>query len=126
MAYLLPQEVEVWYIIPSIRKELSKVLTKKYGLTFEKAGGSLGVSKAAVSQYLSKKRAKETKFCKATLKEISVSAKVISDDLSKGFHEIFRLLKISRINGDTCGICKKHNKEALMVCNHECHHDAKN
>ena len=55
--YSLPQEIEVWYIIPAIRKELAKVLTKKHRLTFEKAGVILGISKAAVSQYINKKRA---------------------------------------------------------------------
>ncbi|MEK6820210.1 MAG: transcriptional regulator, partial [Nanoarchaeota archaeon] len=55
--YSLPQEIEVWYLIPAIRKELARILTKKYKLTFEKTGGILGISKAAVSQYLNKKRA---------------------------------------------------------------------
>jgi len=34
--YLLPQEIEVWYIIPTVRKELAKQLTKKYELSYEK------------------------------------------------------------------------------------------
>lgn len=44
--YLLPQEIEVWYIIPAIRKELSKQLTSKYEFSYEKAGKALGISKA--------------------------------------------------------------------------------
>ena len=59
--YSLPQEIEVWYIIPAIRKELARLLTGSYGMTFEKAGELLGVSKAAVSQYLSNKRASKFK-----------------------------------------------------------------
>ena len=55
--YALPQEIEVWYIIPAIRKALAEQLVKKHKLTLEKTGNILGVSKAAVSQYLSKKRA---------------------------------------------------------------------
>ena len=125
MVYLLPQEIEVWYVIPSLRKELSKILTKKYGMTFEKAGNSLGVSKAAVSQYLSKKRGKQIKFSKATLKELQVSAKNIHDNPEKGFHEIFRLLKVSRANGDSCKVCEKFNKGAMHSCNHECRDDAR-
>ena len=59
--YLLPQEIEVWYIIPAIRKELAKLLTQKYELSYDKAGVILGVSKAAISQYLSNKRANKIK-----------------------------------------------------------------
>jgi len=53
--YSLPQEIEVWYIIPAIRKELARLLTKENNLSYEKVGGYLGISKAAVSQYLSNK-----------------------------------------------------------------------
>jgi len=60
--YNLPQEIEVWYIIPAIRRKLAKILTEEYGLTQEKAANILGVSKAAVCQYLSKKRAMNVKF----------------------------------------------------------------
>ena len=52
MVYMLPQEVEVWYIIPAVRKEMAKLLTKEYGFSYERAGRALGISKAAVSQYL--------------------------------------------------------------------------
>ena len=34
--YLLPQEIEVWYVIPAIRKELSKQLTQNYKMSYEK------------------------------------------------------------------------------------------
>lgn len=43
--YNLPQEIEVWYIIPAIRREFARVLTEKYNLTYEKTGEILGVSK---------------------------------------------------------------------------------
>ena len=39
--YLLPQEIEVWYIIPALRKELAKQLTKKHEMSYEKAGNIL-------------------------------------------------------------------------------------
>jgi predicted transcriptional regulator len=74
--YLLPQEVEVWYIIPAVRKELAKLLTNKYGLSYEKAGKILGISKAAVSQYISDKRANKVKLTPETKKEAEKSAKI--------------------------------------------------
>src|SRR3989338_8542440 len=93
--YSLPQEIEVWYIIPAIRKEFSRVLTQKHKLTFEKAGAILGISKAAISQYLGKKRASNIKLA---------------------VKEIMRILKLMKINGCSCGVCKKFNNGILIQC----------
>jgi len=46
----------VWYILPLIRKEFAKSLIKDRGLTQRKAAEKLGITEAAVSQYVSKKR----------------------------------------------------------------------
>ena len=92
--YSLPQEIEVWYIIPSIRKEFSKVLVKKHKLTLEKAGNILGVSKAAVSQYLKKKRARLVKIPSNIRKEIEISADKLVKNEDKALEEIENLLTI--------------------------------
>jgi uncharacterized protein len=55
--YSLPQEIEVWYVIPAVRRELARILTSKHGLSYEKTGNVLGISKAAISQYQKNKRA---------------------------------------------------------------------
>ena len=89
--YLLPQEIEVWYIIPAIRKELAKLLTGKYKLSYEKAGMILGISKAAVSQYLSNKRANKIKLNLETKKEVAQSAKIIVKNPKLALGEIQRL-----------------------------------
>jgi len=46
--YMLPQEIEVWYIIPALRKELSKQLVRKYKFSYEKTGKILGITKASI------------------------------------------------------------------------------
>ncbi len=114
--YYLPQEVEVWYIIPTIRRELSKVLVKTHGMTLQKAGEAIGVSKAAVSQYISKKRGKSIVLPKIVLEEIKISAKKISDKKTDAFHEIMRLIKVCKTNGVACFACKKFNKGILDRC----------
>ena len=68
--YLLPQEIEVWYIIPKIRRELASLLVKKHKLSYEKAGEVLGVTKSAVSQYLSNKRANKIELSAQIKKEL--------------------------------------------------------
>lgn len=114
--YLLPQEIEVWYIIPTIRRELSRLLTKRYKLTFEKTGEILGISKAAVSQYLGNKRAGKIKFTPEIKKEIEKSAKLISENKNLAVKEIMKILKIMKVKGCACGVCKKFNKGILGQC----------
>ena len=113
---LLPQEIEVWYIIPAIRKELSKVLVKKHELTLEKAGGILGISKAAVSQYLSNKRANKLKLPELIKKEIEKSATIIVKDNSKALNEIERILRLMRLKKCSCSVCKKFNPDIVKMC----------
>lgn len=114
--YSLPQEIEVWYIIPAIRKELSKVLVKKHKLSYEKTGGILGISKAAVSQYLSNKRANKFKLPENIKSEIAKSAKVIIENNSKAVIEIEKILKIIRTKRCSCELCKKYNPEIIKFC----------
>jgi len=61
-------EYAVWHILPLIRKEFAKSLIKDHGLTQRKAAEILGINESAVSQYLSKKRAK-TKTLNADIKK---------------------------------------------------------
>ena len=117
--YLLPQEIEVWYIIPAVRKELAKLLTGKYELSYDKAGVILGISKAAVSQYLSNKRANKIKLNLDTKKEIALSAKAIVENQKLAVSEIQRILKFMKANKCSCDVCKKYNKEVLGYCNCE-------
>ena len=115
--YLLPQEIEVWYIIPAIRREMSKVFVKQYGFTLEKAGGFLGITKAAVSQYLNKKRAGKVKLPEEIKKEIVKSAETIVKDEKMAVKEIMRILKLMKDRGCSCGVCKKFNKGVIKQCN---------
>jgi len=117
--YLLPQEIEVWYIIPKIRKELASLFVKEYKLSYEKAGDILGISKAAVSQYLSNKRANKIKLSTEMNNEIKKSAKLIIDKESNGLKEIERLLNIMKVSKCACDVCKQYNKDVLKYCNCE-------
>lgn len=114
--YNLPQEIEVWYIIPYLRKELSRILTKQYEMSMEEAGEILGVSKAAVSQYLSGKRATRIKLPGKVKDEIKKSAEIISLDKKRAVKEMQRLLKLIRCNKFSCNLCKKYNKGILSIC----------
>ena len=115
--YSLPQEIEVWYIIPAIRKELAKQLTSEHGLSYEKAGKLLGISKSAVSQYISNKRANNIKISDEIKKEVSKSAKIIIEQPKRTILEIQRILKYMKATNSSCDVCKKYNKGVLEYCN---------
>ena len=115
--YILPQEIEVWYIIPAIRKEFAKVLVKKYKLSYEKAGNLLGISKAAVSQYLSNKRANKIKLNENIKNEIAKSAKIIISSPNLTVTKIEEILRMMKEKKCSCNVCKKFNKDILKYCN---------
>jgi predicted transcriptional regulator len=114
--YNLPQEIEVWYIIPTIRKEFARILTKKYKLTFDKVGRILGVSKSAVSQYLKKKRACLIKIPKGIKKEIGISAGKIVKNENLAVKEIMSILSLMKKKGCSCSVCRKYNRGILKRC----------
>ncbi len=114
--YSLPQEIEVWYIIPAVRREFSRVLVKKHKLTMEKAGELLGVSKAAVSQYLKGKRASEFKLCPECKKAIQESAKIMIRNPNLAVREIMKILDMIKRKKGSCKVCKKYNKGIVKQC----------
>ena len=91
-----PCEYIVWYGLPIIRKEIVKVLKNKYGLNQKETAEKLGISYAAVSQYLSGKRGKKMEIKDADiLKEIEISAeKIIRSEKNNVVTEICRLCNI--------------------------------
>ncbi len=115
--YKLPQEIEVWYIIPRLRKELAKEFISKYKLSYEKAGNILGISKAAISQYLSNKRANKIKLSKEIIVEVKKSAEVMIQNPHTAIKEMERLLAIMRQKRCSCDVCKHYNKDVLKYCN---------
>ena len=78
---LLPQEIEVWYIIPAIRRELTQELLN-LGLNQKQIAERLDVTPSAVSQYIKNKRASKIKFDDKIKKEIKQAAKKIAENKS--------------------------------------------
>ena len=115
--FKLHQEIEVWYIIPAVRKELAKLLVSKHGLSYEKTGNILGISKAAVSQYISNKRANKIMLSPKVFEEIEKSAEVLYENPKMAVHEIQKILRFIKTERVTCTVCKQYNREVLEYCN---------
>ena len=111
----MPQEIEVWYIIPAIRRELAKSMIE-LGLTQKQVAKRMGITEAAVSQYLSSKRAKEVVFSNAVLDEIRKSAKKITEDKSTIVPEMMRLTKLTGVMQVMCGLHKKQDASLPKGC----------
>ena len=69
MKHGILQEIEIWYIIPSIRREFAVIMSKK-GLSQKDISKKLGITEPAISQYIKQKRAVGLKFDAKTKKEI--------------------------------------------------------
>jgi len=117
--YSLPQEIEVWYILPAIRRGMAEAFVRNHNMSYEKAGNILGISKAAVSQYLSNKRATKVKLKEDVKREIDKSAEIASKNPKKAIKEIQRILKYMRDKKYACEICKKYNPQIKGVCEGE-------
>jgi len=98
-----PQEIEVWYILPAIRKELVVALKEK-GKAQKEIARLLNITEAAVSQYVSEKRAKEITF-PAEVKDFIRKAALEITDSTSAFHQIQKIsehIKHSKV------LCKLH------------------
>lgn len=108
MTYM-PQEIEVWYVIPAIRKELAKAMKKK-GLKQQEIATNLGLTVPAVSQYITGKRGKDVDFGKKIIQEIQVSSENIIENRRVMVSEIQRICTLVKKEGLLCKIAKKYHE----------------
>jgi len=84
----------MWNGLPVIRKQIAEIMIKDFGLSQKETAEKLGITPAAVCQYLSKKRGRINISNDKILDEIKLSAKRIIDN---GDEEVIP---------ETCRICK--------------------
>ena len=102
----IPCELIVWYVLPSIRRELARELVDKHNFSQAEVARRFGVTDAAISQYLKAKR--------GTSKEIENSGKY--EDFRKGVEvAAVRMVNGSDIVIETCRICEMVKKSGMMA-----------
>jgi hypothetical protein len=116
MTRVMPQEVEVWYLIPALRRELAKIFIGDYGLSQKKAAEILGITGAGVSQYLSSKRGSEVKFSKDEMEKIKKVAKKIISDEKEVMKKIYGLSVSLRGSKAICNIHMSQDKAVEDGC----------
>jgi|GEM_PF-2708974 len=112
--FILPQAIELYYLIPFLRKQLAIALMKK-GLKQKEVARLLSLTPSAISQYLSGKRAANKIEVLAGAIEKSaekIKSKVgkVGKDEDYAHKELLRLVKIAERKGIMCELCKAHNK----------------
>ena len=101
-----PCEIMVQKVLPSIRAELVRVMMFEYGCSQNEVADILGLSRAAVSQYVSLKRGAGVGFSEATNKE-----------LSKFASELINGLTIKEKTKGMCRVCKLVQKSGWLYKN---------
>ncbi len=100
----IPCEIVVWYVLPMIRREVSKELVFTYGMSQAEVARRFGVTDAAISQYLKKKRGgnsmvDDSPLYPGFLEEVKVSARRISEEDGDFYTEMCRLCGVVKASG---------------------------
>ncbi len=96
-----PQEVEVHYILPALRKALAVELKNK-GMSQKEIAKLLHVTEPAVSQYTKGKRAGTLAFSEEVQTAISEAA-TAQLNVMRTTQKLLKVIKNERV---TCGVCK--------------------
>jgi predicted transcriptional regulator len=111
---MFSQEIETYYLIPAIRREIAKIMIKK-GQTQQEVALKLKLTKSAVSQYVSGKRGKKFVLSKGTVEECCAQIlngvhylRAIQDLLIKlkSNKEICKIYAQNSVRPEDCEVCK--------------------
>jgi len=99
-------EYMMWNGLPVIRKEIAESMINDFGLSQKETARRLGITPAAVCQYVSRKRGRINIVDELILKEIKTSAQSIIDN---GGGSVIL---------ETCRICKilRRTPEFALFC----------
>lgn len=95
-----PQEIEAWYVIPSIRRRFVELMVKK-GLSQKETARKLGLTDSAVSQYMSGKRGADIRFSRKLSSEIGKSVNSLMDG-GNAMKELQRICNLARKERVVC------------------------
>jgi predicted transcriptional regulator len=103
----MPCEITVWNVLPVIRRELACVLVDEYKMSQAEVSRRFGLTEAAISQYMKKKRGGLDIPDKEFKDQIIKSAKIIfeDDDPKNISHEVCLLCNLIKKSSSWDGIC---------------------
>ncbi len=102
-----PCEIVIWYLLPAIRSALAKELAN-LGLSQKDISEKLGISEAAVSQYMKGKRGRKIDFTTEFYEMVREVARHVASSISS--IEVYRR---------TCNLCLELRKRAFLCDLHK-------
>jgi predicted transcriptional regulator len=142
--WMMPQEVEVWYVLPAIRREFARAMktkevprisedgkVKQHRITQKEIAKMLGVTEPAITQYLLKKKGMRSRGDQVAIPErffdeIDKSADIIITGFEKGKNdqdmfeimtrEVNRIIKVIRDDGAMCEFHKQFSAHVKDKC----------
>ncbi len=110
-----PCEIVVQKVLPAIRAELARIMLEE-GLPQQQVANRLGLSKAAVSQYLSAKRGQEVSFPAEIEERINKLARSLAGNLA-GDDAVSSLCAVCKGIQSSGWLCREHLKnESCTYC----------
>jgi len=104
-----PCEYVMWNGLPVIRKEIAESMITNFGLNQKEAAEKLGVTPAAICQYLSHKRGNVKIDDQGLIKEINLSTeRILNNTDTNVIEETCRICKIfraKRVFPSACNSC---------------------
>ncbi len=104
----VPCELVVWHALPAFRREIARSLVRDMHMNQRTAAVKLGVTEAAVSQYLTNKRGKDIKFSK----ELKAAIKKAAKEIAKSETEYVVIEQM-------CALCNMLRSRMLLCKFHE-------
>lgn len=113
----MPQEIEIWYLIPALRREIAKILISDFQLSQKEVSRILFITESAVSQYLKSKRGSELQFSDNEKELIKQTANIIYEKQSDANENLYRLCVRLRGCESVCRFHRKHDCSIAENCN---------
>jgi len=109
--FIFPQEIDMWYILPAIRKEFAVEMIKQ-GVSQKDISKQLGLTEASISHYKKEKRANEIDLGSEIKQEIANAVKRIISKKSTMFNEIIKIDSLIKSKGI---LCKIHREKCSNI-----------
>jgi predicted transcriptional regulator len=114
--HTLQQEIEVWYIIPAIRREMAVCFSQAHEISYGNIAFMMGLTKTAISLYVAGKRTEMIRMHPKALEEVKHSCQRIVKQKSTVIKEISRVLEIIKNKKLHCELCGKMIDGELHDC----------
>ncbi|MGK0209260.1 MAG: putative transcriptional regulator [Patescibacteria group bacterium] len=116
MAKPTPQEIQVWYLIPALKKVIAQTLKAEHSLNQKQIAEIFGATPAAISHYIQDKRGNELTFSKEDKQKIQETALKIKNNPKEITKHLYQLSKEFATHKSLCDIHKQQDKSLPKNC----------